>query len=189
MNQQQIILDSVNKVIKASSEQKAEQKAEQKVEKTITPCTLEISTKKLNYTKVLETIESFKAEQGWIATQSQNISFITKEDAQACTKTLKTGGVGTGKLLSAELTKKRNDKQGKATQSMTIRHHYAEEWQVTTFIESEQGEDYLCDTIKHYATSDLRKLSYQRLWQETDQGYEPCASYFTGFIVEEGQEE
>jgi len=144
-------------------------------EATFSPCTLTINTETLEYTALLTKIDNFKAEQGWIAYQSENIAFKTKED---CTKQLKTGGVSSnkpdkGKLLSAELSNQ--------TQSMSIRHLYAQQWQVTTFTPDKRGKEYLCDTITHYATSGLGALNYQRLWQQTEQGYEPCASYFTSF--------
>jgi len=163
------VAQSVNKVLN---------KVLNKKQATFTPCTLTINTETLEYAELLEKIKNFQAQQGWVAYQSENRAFKTKEEV--CTEMAKTGGVVSsnnpdkGKILSAELSNQ--------AQSISIRHLQENQWQISTYTKDETGDTHLCDTVTHHATSGLGKLCYQRIWKKTEQqGFEPYASYFTGF--------
>ena len=118
---------------------------------------------------VYAALDSFNPSSGWIDYQSGKQSFL-KPPLEINTSY--------DMLLNAEMANGSNA-------SLHVRYNGQGGWLVTRYDYSE-GDDYLADTVKHFASFDKdgnTTLQYLRFWkiQEDVLGVSPVFACFTGF--------
>lgn len=119
---------------------------------------------------VYAALDNFNPSSGWIDYQSGKQSFL-KPPLEINTSY--------DMLLNAEMANGSNA-------SLHVRYSGQGGWLVTHYDYNSEGDDYLADTVKHFASFDKdgkTRLQYLRFWkiQEGVLGVSPVFACFTGF--------
>lgn len=138
----------------------------------ITTCSLAFKPEPKNfslsqYDKVVEELENFKPEQGWLCFQNE-VKVFRKGDKIPTDSNI---------LLYGEVV------NADGNSSLHIREDGQGGWILTYFTET-KGNEYLLEKQSFLGQSKLapKKLYYNVYWQHDDkQGYRPVAARFTGF--------